>query len=122
MINNQQFNARDFHRVAGYVAQTERLIPMLTARETLMYAARMKLPKSVSRADMHERIELILRSLNLTLAADTRVGGEHVKGMSGGERRRLTIGIELVRFPALLFLDEPTTGLDGESNQIILIL
>ena len=70
----------------------------------------MKLHPSVN---IKERVDLILEGLKLEKAANTKIGGSLVKGVSGGERKRTSIGIELITDPNMIFLDEPTTGLDS---------
>jgi len=82
----------------------------MTVRECLLFAARLKLPNSIN---IRERIESILEDLKLVKAAETMIGGPLVKGVSGGERKRTSIGVELITDPNLIFLDEPTTGLDS---------
>jgi len=75
-----------------------------------MFAAWLKLPNSINKAD---RVNQILEDLKLVKAAETKIGGPLVKGVSGGERKRTSIGVELITDPNLIFLDEPTTGLDS---------
>mmetsp|Transcript_19392 Transcript_19392/g.22582 ORF Transcript_19392/g.22582 Transcript_19392/m.22582 type:complete len:207 (+) Transcript_19392:480-1100(+) len=82
----------------------------MTVRECLMFSARMKLPSDV---DKIERVQSLLDSLKLNKCADTKIGGALIKGISGGERKRTSIGVELITNPNLIFLDEPTTGLDS---------
>ncbi|KAJ3111998.1 hypothetical protein HDU96_005078 [Phlyctochytrium bullatum] len=98
------------------------LLPALTARETLMYAAMLRLT-GVSKEERRERAERLLWELGLKDCADTIVGGEGVKGLSGGEKRRLSVGLALLTDPAVLLLDEPTSGLDAAtaSNMIHLL-
>ena len=60
-----------------------------------------------------ERVEEILQDLKLVKCQDTKIGGDLIKGVSGGERKRTSIGVELISNPSLIFLDEPTTGLDS---------
>ncbi|BGP19345.1 ATP-binding cassette transporter snq2 [Rhodosporidiobolus nylandii] len=101
-------------RHIGYVRQTDDLLPYLTARETLAFAASLRLPSSVSPATRAVIVENTLAELGLTEVADVYVGGGLAKkGLSGGEKRRLSIGCVLVTDPAILILDEPTTGLDA---------
>ena len=80
-------------------------------RETLTYAAKLRLPSSVDRATRRLIVEQTIQELGLTEAANTIVGGAGRKGISGGEKRRLSIGCVLVSFPSVLILDEVTTGL-----------
>ena len=97
------------HRT-GFVNQFDILFPELTAREQLLYTAKLSgIPSPV------EKVSEIITILGLDRCADTRVGNEVIRGISGGERKRVSIGIELITDPSLLFLDEPTTGLDSKS-------
>lgn len=100
---------------SAYVIQQDILIPTLTVRETLAYAAQLRLPSSVSRTERKQLVEEVILELGLKEAADTRIGNHAHKGCSGGEKRRTSIGVQLLSNPGLLWLDEPTTGLDSTS-------
>ncbi|KAI8788087.1 ATP-binding cassette sub-family G member 8 [Biomphalaria glabrata] len=105
---------------AGYVRQDDRLIASLTVRETLMFVAQLKLPRTFSEEKIKERVDLVIAELGLTQAADTKVGNDSIRGLSGGERRRVSIGIQLLILPSVLVLDEPTSGLDSyTANSIV---
>lgn len=80
-------------------------------RETLTYAAKLRLPSSINPETRSLIVEQTIQELGLSEAADTVVGGAGRKGISGGEKRRLSIGCVLVSFPSVLILDEVTTGL-----------
>ena len=83
----------------------------MSVRECLTFAAKLKLKGSND--DKIRRVDEILEELRLTKAQNTKIGGPLVKGVSGGERKRTSIGVELITDPKLIFLDEPTTGLDS---------
>jgi energy-coupling factor transporter ATP-binding protein EcfA2 len=83
----------------------------MTVRECLEFAAKLKLPGTIEQKMM--RVENIIEELRLTKCQNTKIGGPLVKGVSGGERKRTSIGVELITDPNLIFLDEPTTGLDS---------
>jgi len=83
----------------------------MTVRECLEFAARLKLPGTEE--DKLARVNFLIATLKLTKCQNTRIGGPLVKGVSGGERKRTSIGVELITDPTLIFLDEPTTGLDS---------
>jgi ABC-type multidrug transport system ATPase subunit len=100
---------------SAYVIQQDILLPTLTVRETLTYAAQLRLPSSVSQAERKQLVEEVIMELSLKEAADTRIGNHAHKGCSGGEKRRTSIGVQLLSNPSLLWLDEPTTGLDSTS-------
>lgn len=104
---------KSFSKMSAYVCQDDLLFALLTVRETFEYAARLRLPRSVSLEDKKRRAEEVIKELGLTHCADTRVGGQIVRGVSGGERKRVAIGQTLIVDPRILFLDEPTSGLDS---------
>ena len=83
----------------------------MTVRECLEFAAKLKLPGTIEQK--MGRVESIVNELRLTKCQNTKIGGPLVKGVSGGERKRTSIGVELITDPNLIFLDEPTTGLDS---------
>ncbi len=82
-------------------------------RETLSLAAELRLGTSQGSQQCQEVVTDILKRLGLTNSADTVVGDAKTRGLSGGEKKRLSIGCELIGSPLLLFADEPTTGLDS---------
>jgi ABC-type multidrug transport system ATPase subunit len=99
----------------AYVMQQDILLPTLTVRETLHYAADLRLPSSTTAEDRTRVVEEVILELGLKECADTRVGNSQHRGCSGGEKRRVSIGVQLLSNPSVLFLDEPTTGLDATS-------
>ncbi|ORX40047.1 hypothetical protein BD324DRAFT_616077 [Kockovaella imperatae] len=99
----------------GYVDQSDVLSPTSTVLETLIFAAQLRLPESVPESVKIERANTVLQQLGLEHVAHTRVGSTEHRGISGGEMRRVSIGIELVAAPDVLVLDEPTSGLDSVS-------
>ncbi|XP_050216718.1 ABC transporter G family member STR-like [Mercurialis annua] len=101
--------------ISSYVMQDDQLFPMLTVFETFMFAAEVRLPPSISRTEKKQRVYELLDQLGLTNTAHTYIGDEGRRGVSGGERRRVSIGIDIIHKPSLLFLDEPTSGLDSTS-------
>jgi ABC-type multidrug transport system ATPase subunit len=80
---------------SAYVIQQDILIPTLTIRETLMYAADLRLPASVSKEERRQLVEEVILELGLKEAADTRIGNHEHRGCSGGEKRRTSIGIQV---------------------------
>ncbi|KAI9080080.1 hypothetical protein K1719_038013 [Acacia pycnantha] len=101
--------------VSSYVMQDDQLFPMLTVFETFMFAAEVRLPPSISREEKKKRVYELLDQLGLQSATHTYIGNEGKRGVSGGERRRVSIGVDIIHKPSLLFLDEPTSGLDSTS-------
>ncbi|KAF3613485.1 ABC transporter G family member 11 [Capsicum annuum] len=101
---------------SAYVTQDDTLMTTLTVREAIYYSAQLQLPNSMSRSEKRERAEATIREMGLQDAMNTRIGGWSVKGLSGGQKRRVSICIEILKRPKLLFLDEPTSGLDSAAS------
>ncbi|KAL3721766.1 hypothetical protein ACJRO7_034153 [Eucalyptus globulus] len=101
---------------SAYVTQDDTLITTLTVREAVYYSAQLQLPESMSNSEKKERAEATIREMGLQDARDTRIGGGSAKGLSGGQKRRVSICIEILTRPMLLFLDEPTSGLDSAAS------
>ncbi|KAK4272648.1 hypothetical protein QN277_021171 [Acacia crassicarpa] len=97
----------------GFVTQDDVLFPHLTVKETLTYAALLRLPKTTTKEQKEKRALDVIHELGLERCQDTMIGGSFVRGVSGGERKRVCIGNEIIINPSLLFLDEPTSGLDS---------
>ncbi|KAJ6749902.1 hypothetical protein OIU85_000526 [Salix viminalis] len=97
----------------GFVTQDDVLFPHLTVKETLTYAALLRLPKTLTKEQKQKRAIDVISELGLERCQDTMIGGSFVRGVSGGERKRVCIGNEIIINPSLLFLDEPTSGLDS---------
>ena len=100
---------------SAYVIQQDVLLPTLTVRETLAYAAELRLPPPTTAAQRHQIVEDVILELGLKECANTRIGNNIHKGCSGGEKRRTSLGVQLLSNPSVLFLDEVTTGLDATS-------
>ncbi|CAK9438539.1 uncharacterized protein LODBEIA_P27630 [Lodderomyces beijingensis] len=122
-INNCQAVSRgELSRISAYVTQHDNsLIADLTVRETLYYQAKLRLPLK-QQAAIPRIVNKLIRQTGLLDCADTLVGNDVVKGISGGEKRRLSISIQLLSKPKVLFLDEPTSGLDSTTAEAILNL
>ncbi|PNT71605.1 hypothetical protein BRADI_2g31910v3 [Brachypodium distachyon] len=104
----------DFGAVA-YVTQENVLLGTLTVRETVTYSALLRLPSSMSKAEVRRVVDDTLDEMGLRECAERPVGTWHLRGVSGGEKKRLCIALEILTRPRLLFLDEPTSGLDSAS-------
>ncbi|KAI6694355.1 hypothetical protein NL676_022065 [Syzygium grande] len=100
---------------AAYVTQDDDLIGTLTVRETISYSARLRLPDHMPWSEKCALVESTIIEMGLQDCADTVIGNWHLRGISGGERRRVSIALEILMRPRLLFLDEPTSGLDSAS-------
>ncbi|KAL5151507.1 ABC transporter G family member 10 [Glycine soja] len=113
LVNHRPMDVNQFRRTSGYVTQDDALFPSLTVRETLMYSAMLRLPGGRKVAAI--RVEDLMKELGLDHIADSRIGGGSDHSISGGERRRVSIGVDLVHDPAVILIDEPTSGLDSAS-------
>nr|GLL47868.1 ABC transporter G family member 11 [Ipomoea trifida] len=100
---------------AAYVTQDDNLIGTLTVRETISYSAQLRLPDRMPRTEKRALVESTIIEMGLQDCADTVIGNWHLRGISGGEKRRVSIAVEILMRPRLLFLDEPTSGLDSAS-------
>ena len=92
----------------------------LTVREAVYYSAQLQLPDSISKSEKKERAEITIKEMGLQDAMNTRIGGWGAKGISGGQKRRVSICIEILTRPNLLFLDEPTSGLDSAASYYVM--
>lgn len=110
--------------VCSYVCQDDdALLPSLTVRETLRFAAGLRLPPHMSKQEKIDRAESVLLKMGLKDCADNLIGGVLVKGISGGEKRRVSIAVQVLTEPRILLLDEPTSGLDAfTANSIMEVL
>ncbi|XP_075320543.1 broad substrate specificity ATP-binding cassette transporter ABCG2d isoform X3 [Odontesthes bonariensis] len=112
----------DFKCLSGYVVQDDVVLGTLTVRENLRFSAALRLPSSVPQSEKEARVNHLIKELGLTKVADSKVGTQMTRGISGGERKRTSIGMELIIDPPVLFLDEPTTGLDASTANSVLLL
>ncbi|KAF2283965.1 hypothetical protein GH714_017646 [Hevea brasiliensis] len=101
---------------SAYVTQDDTLMTTLTVREAVYYSAQLQLPDFMSISEKKQRAEMTIREMGLQDSVDTRIGGWSTKGLSGGQKRRVSICIEILTRPKLLFLDEPTSGLDSAAS------
>lgn len=117
--NGQPFSGA-VKRRTGFVAQDDVLYPHLTVTETLLFTALLRLPKSWTRNEKAQHVEKVISELGLSLCRNSMIGGPLFRGISGGEKKRVSIGQEMLIDPSLLLLDEPTSGLDSTTAQRIL--
>ncbi|KAM9726559.1 ATP-binding cassette sub-family G member 8 [Menidia menidia] len=113
LINGKANTPQLVKKSIAHVRQDDRLLPHLTVRETLCFVAKLRLPTDCTQAQRDQRVDDVIAELRLRQCANTRVGNDHVRGVSGGERRRVSIAVQLLWNPGILILDEPTSGLDS---------
>lgn len=116
--------SRNFlRRYTGYVEQTDTLLPILTVEEMLLYTADLKRSMDETKEKKMEAVNELIQVLALTSCKDVLIGNELARGISGGQAKRVNIGIALITNPKVLFLDEPTSGLDSfTSNEVISVV
>jgi len=102
-----------FQRISGYVLQDEKFIGTFTVKEHLMFVAQLRLPSGMPKQQKEERVRSVMEEIGISHIANSMIGTDTSRGISGGERKRLAIASELLTDPSLLFLDEPTSGLDS---------
>lgn len=107
----------------AYVTQEDLFFSQLTVKETLQMAARMRLPADMPKEERDAFVDALIRRLGLVGVAETAVGNEKTRGISGGEKKRLSLGCELISTPKLIMCDEPTSGLDAfQAEKVMLSL
>ncbi|XP_019155815.1 PREDICTED: ABC transporter G family member 14-like [Ipomoea nil] len=110
--NSQPFSG-SIKRLTGFVAQDDVLYPHLTVKETLLFTALLRLPQSLTREEKSQHVESVITELGLSRCRNSMIGGPLFRGISGGEKKRVSIGQEMLINPSLLLLDKPTSGLDS---------
>lgn len=113
LVNGTTVRDSEFRAVAGFVDQEDALMPTLTVYETILYSALLRLPRTMSYESKNMRVLETMAELGILHIKDSAIGQEGTRGISGGEKRRVSIACELVTSPSILFLDEPTSGLDS---------
>eukprot|EP01084_Bolivina_argentea_P011260 21046_1 len=114
LMNCNKINNFEYLRNSiAFVLQEDILLPTELAREAIEVSAKLRLPNAMSNEYKLQKVEQILHALDLINCSETKIGGKAIRGLSGGERKRVSIGIELVTDPNILMLDEPTSGLDS---------
>ncbi|SPO06048.1 probable ABC transporter [Cephalotrichum gorgonifer] len=116
LVNGVSQSREDFSRISSYVEQEDILIGSLTVRETMSFAARLSDSSGLSKTDRINRIDALLDAFGLRNQQHTLIGTPIRKGISGGQKRRVSVASQLITGPKLLFLDEPTSGLDSAAS------
>lgn len=109
-----------FFRMSAFIPQFEAILPTLTVQEVLRYSCELNLPASVTKAEKKERINLLLKEFGLWSVRNKLVGGDFLPGISQGQKKRLSIAVELTSQRSLIFLDEPTTNQDSASAMFLM--
>ncbi|KAL0927164.1 hypothetical protein M5K25_001327 [Dendrobium thyrsiflorum] len=120
LINGEVESIRSYKKIIGFVPQDDIVHGNLTVEENLWFSARCRLSADMSKADKVLVMERVIESLGLQPVRDSLVGTVEKRGISGGQRKRVNVGLEMVMEPSLLILDEPTSGLDSASSQLLL--
>ncbi|KAF4729154.1 hypothetical protein FOZ62_030697, partial [Perkinsus olseni] len=115
LLNKTPRTPISFRAVSAYVAQEDSLMGSFTVLETLRQSARLALPKRVGHDERERRVQHVIDIMGLRSCENTLIGDVFRKGISGGQKRRVSVAIELLKAPSVLLLDEPTSGLDSAS-------
>lgn len=119
-INGVPSKISRYKKLIGYVPQDDIVLPELTVFENILHSARIRLPRTWKDADIQSHVECVIDCLELSHVRDSRVGSVGKPILSGGQRKRVSIGMELAAAPAAIFLDEPTSGLDATAASSIM--
>ncbi|XP_030627112.1 ATP-binding cassette sub-family G member 5 [Chanos chanos] len=121
-VNGRKLRRKQFQDVFSYVLQSDNLLSYLTVEETLTFTAQLSL-RGYSSDAIQKRVAAVMAELSLGHVAHSVIGGRIFPGISGGERRRVSIASQLLQDPKVILLDEPTTSLDSmTANQIVVLL
>ncbi|KAJ3338503.1 ATP-binding cassette sub- G member 5 [Gonapodya sp. JEL0774] len=120
MLNGEKLTQRNFIKHNGYVTSDDLLPPELTVREALEFCAALRLPPDWTAEQRNARIEDVLSVMRLNYVENNRIGSALVRGLSTGERKRVNVAVELLPVAAVVFLDEPTTGLDSNTGREVI--
>ena len=120
-INGKKAAVESFSDSIGFVPQDDIVFAELTVRENLIFSGRFRLPRGTSLHTVEDLADSVLVNLGLSRKADSIVGDVTRRGVSGGEKKRVNIGLELMAKPSALFLDEPTSGLDASSALLVMM-
>jgi ATP-binding cassette subfamily G (WHITE) protein 2 len=107
---NKAYRSKYFNRDSAYVLQDDVHIATLTVEETIFNAAWTRMTEGTSKEQMQQRVDMLLEMMGMNHVRSSIVGDGLHKGISGGQLKRLSIAVEIVALPNLIFLDEPTSG------------
>ncbi|KAL8516650.1 hypothetical protein ACS0TY_015055 [Phlomoides rotata] len=120
LINGKPDSIHSYKKIVGFVPQDDIVHGNLTVEENLRFSARCRLSEDMLKADKVLVVERVIESLGLQAVRDSLVGTVEKRGISGGQRKRVNVGLEMVMEPSLLILDEPTSGLDSSSSNLLI--
>ncbi|KAI1387271.1 uncharacterized protein F4822DRAFT_430023 [Hypoxylon trugodes] len=120
MINNVPGKIKKYKKLIGYVPQDDIVLPELTVYENILHSARIRLPRAWKDVDIKAHVDSVIDCLELSHVRDSLVGSVGKPVISGGQRKRVSIGMELAAAPMAIFLDEPTSGLDATAASSIM--
>jgi len=115
LFNGKEINPINHNRMVSYVNQLDIHLAPLTLKQTLMFSAECQMPEDTTYEEKERRVDCVMRMLGVKHREDVIVGDQVLRGISGGEKRRTSIGIEAVKAPTLICMDEATTGLDSQA-------
>ncbi|KAJ3276162.1 hypothetical protein HDV01_005610 [Terramyces sp. JEL0728] len=121
-INDTEGSLGMFKNIIGFVPQEDTMLREMTVRENIYHSARIRAPTSWTDQEVSTYVDALLKALQLDRVADSLIGDEYTRGVSGGQRKRVNIGMELGALPLAVFLDEPTSGLDSTSSLNVAVL
>ncbi|KAL9643147.1 hypothetical protein ABK040_001636 [Willaertia magna] len=119
-LNGKEDDLTNFKKLTAFVPQNDIMLPMMTIKETIHFAAKTRLDKRKEIQEVRDLINGILSILGLDEIKHSIIGDEKKRGISGGQKKRVNIGIELASAPSVLFLDEPTSGLDSSASKEVI--
>lgn len=118
-VNGVEEQLTRFRKIIGYVPQEDVMHRDLSVYENIAYSARTRLPDDWTDEQVETHVSSVIGALGLSQVESSPVGDEITRGISGGQRKRVNIGMEIVAAPSLLLLDEPTSGLDSTAAMSI---
>ncbi|KAM0340456.1 hypothetical protein ACHAPQ_001151 [Fusarium lateritium] len=119
-VNNTPGKMKQYKKLTGYVPQDDVVLPELTVYENIVHSARIRLPHNWTKSEVENHVEAVIDCLELSHVRDSQVGSVSKPVISGGQRKRVSIGMELAAAPMAIFLDEPTSGLDATAASSIM--
>ncbi|WCJ40996.1 ABC transporter family protein [Euphorbia peplus] len=120
LVNGKPDPIQAYKKIIGFVPQDDIVHGNLSVEENLWFSARCRLPADLPKAEQVLVVERVIVALGLQAIRDSLVGTVEKRGISGGQRKRVNVGLEMVMEPSLLILDEPTSGLDSSSSLLLL--